>query len=299
MADPICVAPTGDWTGEGAVWHAGESALYWVDINRHLVHRFDPEARTVRTWFFDEPITATGLTTRDDTLILALGSKVILWQPANDARADFADPHRNWPRERFNDGRPDPAGYFWVGTMQNNVGGEGADVPITERTIGRLFRIAPDGSSTLVKSGIGISNTFCWSPDRRRFYTGDTLTNVISVWDYDARTGTVSNERPFFAGFDRGSPDGSAVDRDGYLWNARYGGSCVVRVAPDGAVDRIVELPVSAVTTCTFGGPQLKTLYITSAGGGAGQGKGERLAGGLFALAVDTPGLPENRFRLT
>jgi sugar lactone lactonase YvrE len=299
MADPICVAPTGDWTGEGAVWHAGENALYWVDINRHLVHRFDPATRAVRTWFFDEPITATGLTSRDDTLVLALGSRVILWQPSNDARADFADPHRNWPRERFNDGRPDPAGNFWVGTMQNNVGGAGADVPITDRNTGRLFRVAPNGSSTTFKTGIGISNTFCWSPDRRRFYTGDTLANAISVWDYDMGTGSVSNERPFFVGFDRGSPDGSAVDRDGFLWNARYGGSCVVRVAPDGNVDRVVHLPVSAVTTCTFGGPQLRTLYITSAGGGVGQTKGERFAGGLFALDVDIPGLPENRFRLT
>ena len=299
MADPICVAPTGDWTGEGAVWHSGEGVLYWVDINRCLIHRFDPATGNVRTWMFDEPVTATGLTTRDDTLIVAQGSKIILWQPANDARADFSNPHRNWPRERFNDGRPDPAGNFWAGTMQNNVGGDGEDVPVTERAVGRLFRIAPDGSSTVEKTNIGISNTFAWSPDKRRFYTGDTLANVISVWDYDARTGTIANERPFFAAFDRGSPDGSAVDRDGYLWNARYGGGCVVRVASDGRVDRVVEMPVSAVTTCAFGGPQLKTLYITTAGGGNAQERGERLAGGLFALAVDVPGLPENRFSLS
>lgn len=298
MAEPICVAPTGDWTGEGAVWHAGENALYWVDINRYLIHRLDPVAGSVRSWMFDEPVTATGLTTRDDTLIIAQGSKVILWQPSNDARADFANPHRNWPKERFNDGRPDPAGNFWCGTMQNNVGGDGGDIPITQRAVGRLFRVTADGSSTVEKAGIGISNTFAWSPDKRRFYTGDTLANVISVWDYDARNGTIGNERSFFAGFERGLPDGSAMDRDGYLWNARYGGGCVVRVAPDGRVDRIVELPVAAVTTCTFGGPQLKTLYITTAGGGSAQDKGERFAGGLFALQVEAPGLPENRFRL-
>jgi sugar lactone lactonase YvrE len=298
MADPICVAPTGDWTGEGAVWHEGEGALYWVDINRCLIHRFEPLSGNVRTWFFDEPVTATGLTSRDDTLIVATGSKVILWQPGNDARADFSSPHRNWPRERFNDGRPDPAGNFWAGTMQNNVGDKGDNLPIDETDIGRLFRIAADGSSTVEKTGIGITNTFCWSPDNRRFYTGDTLANTIAVWDYDARTGTIANERPFFSGFDRGMPDGSAVDRDGYLWNARFGGACVVRVAPDGRVDRIVEMPVASVTTCAFGGPHLKTLYITTAGGGVGQSAGERYAGGLFTLAVDVPGLPENRFRL-
>ncbi|MEX2319322.1 MAG: SMP-30/gluconolactonase/LRE family protein [Bauldia sp.] len=298
MAEPICVAPTGDWTGEGAVWHDGEAALYWVDINRCLIHRFEPPNGGVRTWFFDEPVTATGLTSRDDTLIVATGSKVILWQPGNDARADFANPHRNWPRERFNDGRPDPAGNFWAGTMQNNVGGKGDNLPIDETDIGRLFRIAPDGTSTVEKTGIGIANTFCWSPDKGRFYTGDTLANTIAVWDYDVATGAIANERPFFSGFERGMPDGSAVDRDGFLWNARFDGGCVVRVAPDGAVDRVVDLPVAAVTTCTFGGPDLKTLFITSGGGGVGQERGERFAGGLFALAVDVPGLPENRFRL-
>ena len=299
MTEPICVVPAGDWTGEGALWHSGEGAVYWVDINRFLIHRFDLRSGGVRTWFFDEPVTATGLTDRADTLALALGSRVILWQPGNDARADFANPHRNWPRERFNDGRPDPAGNFWVGTMQNNVGDEGSDVSITDNAVGRLFRVAPDGSSTVAKTRIGISNTFCWSPDNKRFYTGDTLANAISVWDYDATTGTIANERPFFVGFGRGGPDGSAVDRDGFLWNARYGGNCVVRVAPDGSVNRIVEMPVAAVTTCTFGGPDLKTLYITSAGGGVAQEKGERFAGGLFALAMDVPGLPENKFRLS
>ena len=298
MAEPICVVPAGDWTGEGAVWHAEEQAVYWTDINRFLIHRFDPVSRAVTTWFFAEPATAIGLTDRPDTLIVALASKLILWQPGNDARAEFAAPDKNWPRVRANDGRPDPAGNFWFGTMQNNVDAGGGDIPITDRTIGRLFRVRADGSSTVEKAGIGISNTFCWSPDKKRFYFADTLANAISVFDYDFRTGTIANERPFFAGFERGSPDGSAVDRDGFLWNARYGGSCVVRVSPEGKVDRIVEMPVRAVTTCTFGGPHLKTLYVTTAGGGVGMEKRERLAGGLFALEVDVAGLPENRFRL-
>lgn len=299
MGEPVCVAPTGDWTGEGAVWHQGEGALYWVDINRCLIHRLDPASASVRTWVFDEPVTATGLTTRDDTLIVATGSKVILWQPANDARADFANPHRNWPAERFNDGRPDPAGNFRVGTMQNNVGPVGENEDITDNAGGRLFRVNPDGSSTVEKTGIGISNTFAWSPDKRTFYTGDTLANVIWAFDFDPVTGDITNERPFFSGFDRGLPDGSAIDSAGYLWNARYGGSCVVRVAPDGSVDRVLEMPVASVTTCTFGGPDLKTLYITTAGGGVAQAQRERFAGGLFAVSVDTPGLPENRFRLS
>ncbi len=293
MRSPLCVVPSGDGTGEGAVWHALHKAVYWVDINRFLIHRFEPETGNVRNWFFSEPVVALGLADRPDTLIVALGSHVILWQPANDARADFANPERGRAGVRLNDGRPDPAGNFWVGSMANNVGADGENLPVGRHDMGKLFRVNPDGSFVTFKSGVGISNTFCWSPDNARFYSADTLTNTISLWDYDLRTGRIANERPYFVGFDRGQPDGSAMDREGCLWNARYGGGCVVRIAPDGAIDRIVEMPVSNVTTCTFGGPQLKTLFITTA-----RRADERLSGGLFALAVDVPGLPENRFRL-
>ena len=298
MAEPICVVPARDWTGEGALWHAAERALYWVDINRFLIHRYELATRAVRTWFFAEPPTALGLTDRADTLIVALASRLILWQPGNDARADFAILDRDWPKVRLNDARPDPAGNFWAGTMQNNVAENGGDIAITDHTLGRLFRVTGKGTTTVEKTGIAITNTLAWSPDNKRFYCGDSLRNVISVCDYDLATGRIANERPFFAGFERGLPNGSAMDSAGYLWNARYDGGCVVRVAPDGKVDRIVEMPVRAVTTCTFGGPQLKTLFITTARGGLGMANNERLAGGLFTLDVDVPGLPENTFRL-
>lgn len=298
MTQPVCVVPAGDWTGEGAVWSAAEGAIYWVDISRFVVHRFTPATGLQRSWLFEEPVTATGLTDRPDTMILAQSSKIILWQPETDTRTDLADPHGNFPAERFNDGRPDPAGYFWAGTMENNVGPGGEGLPLGDQPLGRLFRVAGDGSVETVKTGIGISNTFCWSPDATRFYTADTLANVISVWDYDVSTGTIANERPFFSGFDRGLPDGSVVDAEGFLWNARFSGGCVVRVAPDGTVDRILEMPVDDITTCTFGGPDLRTLFITTAGGGRGEAKGERLAGGLFAADVGVAGLAENRFRI-
>jgi sugar lactone lactonase YvrE len=284
--EPTCVVPAGDWTGEGAVWSADEQAIYWVDIGRFLIHRFDAATSSTKSWFFSEPPAALSLTDRAGTLVVAIGGRVILWQPANDARADLARPEGNWPLARLNDGRADPAGNFWTGSMHY----EG------QAGVGRLFRIGRDGSVTVAKSGIGISNTLCWSPDGTRFYFGDTLANAIHVWDYDASTGAIANERPFFAGFERGGPDGSAMDSAGYLWNARYGGGCIVRVAPDGKIDRVIEMPIDNVTTCTFGGADLRTLYVTSAKGRNGE-RG-RLAGSLFTLAVDVPGLPENRFRL-
>jgi sugar lactone lactonase YvrE len=296
MGDVACIVPAGDWTGEGAVWHAGERALYWVDIQRFLIHRYDPASRASWSWFFTEPPTTLALTTRDDTLVVALGGKVILWRPRDDHRSEVAFPEDNWPRVRLNDGRADPSGNFWVGSMQNNVAEDGSDRPITDKGAGRLFRITPAGAVSVARTGIGISNTFCWSPDARRFYFGDTLKNAIDVYDFDAATGTISGGRPFFAGYGRGSPDGSAMDREGHLWNARYGGACVVRVAPDGSVAGVLDMPCDNITTCTFGGPELRTLFITTAHGGSGSGR--RLAGGLYAAEVDVPGLAENRFRL-
>ncbi|MCB1498468.1 MAG: SMP-30/gluconolactonase/LRE family protein [Bauldia sp.] len=296
MGEPECLVPAGDGTGEGAVWHDGEQALYWVDINRFLIHRYDPASRATWSWFFNEPPTTLALTNRADTIAVALGGRIVLWQPRTDSRVDFVLAEDNWPAARLNDGRADPAGNLWVGSMQNNVAEDGSGTPITDRAAGRLFRIGGDGALTMVKAGIGIANTFGWSPDATRFYFADTLTNTIDVYDYDVGAGAIANRRPFFAGFGRGLPDGSAVDSEGHLWNARYGGGCVVRVAPDGTVAGVIEMPCENITTCTFGGPDLRTLYVTTAAGGSGIGG--RLAGSLYAVAMDVPGLPENRFRI-
>jgi sugar lactone lactonase YvrE len=296
MGEAECLVPAGDGTGEGAVWHEGEQALYWVDISRFLIHRYDPASRATWSWFFDQPPTTLALTDRADTIAVAVGGRIVLWQPRTDSRADFVLAEDNWPAVRLNDGRADPAGNLWVGSMQNNVAEDGTGKPITDEAAGRLFRIGGNGGVTMVKAGIGISNTFGWSPDATRFYFADTLTNVIDVYDYDAAAGTIANGRPFFAGFDRGSPDGSAVDSEGTLWNARYGGGCIVRVTPDGKVAGLIEMPCENVTTCTFGGPDLKTLYVTTAAGGSGVGR--RLAGSLYAVEMEVPGLSENRFEI-
>lgn len=296
MADPVCVVPAGDRCGEGVVWNAAEQAVYWTDINRFLVHRYDPATRTTQNWLFDEPVTTIGLTDRPGTLILALGSKVILWQPAKDARADFAYPEKNTPKARLNDGRPDPFGNLVVGSMFNNVAPDGSGVDITDDALGGLYRVTQDGASETIRSAIGISNTMCWDVGRRRFYTGDTLKNEIWVYDYDPANGEITRERQFFAGFERGGPDGSQIDAEGHVWNTRYGGGCIVRITPEGKVASVLEMPVGNITNCTFGGPDLKTLFITTAQGGSGPL--ERLAGGLFSVAMDVPGVNETVFRI-
>jgi sugar lactone lactonase YvrE len=294
IASPVCVAPTGDWCGEGAVWHAAERCVYWTDINRFLIHRYDSIDRSVKTWFFDEPVTSMILTDRDDTLAVTLGSRVIFWKPSSDERRDQGFYLPGWPHNRTNDARADPRGSLWVGSMRNNVNPDGSAGVVGGKD-GVLVRIDPDGTVTEWKRDIVISNTDAWSPDQKRFYTADTPPNEMFVFDYDAATGSITGERPFLFGFPRGFPDGSTVDSEGYLWNCRYGGHCIVRVAPDGVIERVIEMPVSNVTTCTFGGPDLTTLYVTSAALGAPPG--ERFAGGLFTIETNVKGQAENRFR--
>ena len=290
----VCVAPTGDTCGEGAVWHAAHAALYWTDINRFLIHRFNPADGCVRTWFFNEPVTALILTDRDEVLTVALGSGVILWEPASDLRHPAIYSLEGWPYVRLNDARADPRGALWVGSMRNNVNPDGSSGEAGGKD-GILYRMNPDGGVTTHRRDIGISNTFAWSPDRRHFYFGDSLANVIWAYDFDPVTSTLTNEVRFFKDFERGLPDGSTVDAEGYLWNCRYGGGCVVRIAPDGKIDSVVEMPVNNITTCTFGGSELKTLYVTTAAAQAAPG--ERLAGGLFTVECEVRGQPENRFR--
>jgi sugar lactone lactonase YvrE len=294
MTEIRCAAPMGDICGEGAVWSAAERRVYWTDINRFLIHALDEATGAVRSFHFHEPVTALALTDRPGVLVAALASRLILWTAATDARAPFGEPLESWPEARLNDGRADPQGRFWVGSMGNNVGPDGEGLPVAPG-LGALMRCGPDGSRSVLETGIGIANTLCWSPDGGTFYFADTLRDEIRAFDFDEATGAISNPRPHLAGFGRGGPDGSAVDAEGFLWNARYGGGCIVRVAPDGRIDRVVETPAANVTTCAFGGPDLRTLYFTTARAGD---PGHRLAGSLFAMPVETPGLPERVVRL-
>lgn len=291
-----CIAPVGDRCGEGVVWNEGESAVYWTDINRFLIHRLNIVDRAMHAWHFDEPVVAISLTTKADTLLIALGSRLILWNPRTGTSIDHGFRLEGWPHVRLNDGRADPIGNFWIGSMRNNVNPDGS-LGSAGGMDGKLYKVAATGAISVWREGIGISNTLCWSPDRRRFYFGDTLANTIYSYDFDFECGVIANERPFFSGFDRSFPDGSAIDSEGFLWNCRFGGGCIVRISPDGQIDRVIEVPTRNPTTCTFGGDGLRKLFITSARDLSEPG--DRVAGSLFELAVEVEGLPECRFELS
>jgi sugar lactone lactonase YvrE len=293
--EPICCAPTGDRCGEGVLWHPAEKAVYWTDITRFLIHRFDPVSASVRSWIFDEVVSAVLLTTQDHILAVCLGSKIILWEPATDTRKDQGFLLPNWPGVRLNDAAVDPRGSLWVGSMRNNVNADGSDAE-AGGTDGILFRVDPDGAITEAEDRIGIANTLAWSPDRKTFYFGDTLANTIWAYKYDDTTGTIHKTTDHLASFPRGLPDGSTIDADGFIWNCRWNGGCIVRVSPAGEVDRVIEMPTRNITNCTFGGENLDILYVTTAA--SPSDTGDRLAGSLFAIKTRTRGLPENRFRI-
>lgn len=293
---PRCIAAVGDRCGEGAVWSAAENAIYWVDINRFLIHRLDYPALALKTWTFSEPVTALALTHDDSRMLVSLASRLIWWWPGSDERAEHGFALPESPAARLNDGRADPQGNFWVGSMFNNVDAHGASMP-GGGSPGVLYRVDASGCADARLRDIEISNTLCWSPDGSLFYFADTLKNEIRAYDYDAAKGDITGTSTrFFAGFERGLPDGSAIDRDGYLWNCRYGGHGIARIAPNGQLDRFIELPTANPTTCTFGGPDLSTLFVTSAA--YDTEPGDRLAGSLWAIETDTCGLGENKVRV-
>ena len=290
-----CIAKTADVCGEGVVWHAGHNAVYWTDINRRLLHRLLLGSNGLDTWEFDEPVTALTLTTDQEILIVVLGGHILLWNPATDRRDTILYKLAEWPDVRCNDAHVDPSGTLWFGSMQNNVLADSSTRPVTEY-IGGLLSIGAEGKAKTWETGIGISNTVAWSPSGDNMYFADTLRNQIYIYDYDKLTQEISSRRVFSERFGRGLPDGSAVDSDGCLWNCRYGGGCIVRFAPDGSLDLVIDTPVSNPTTCAFGGPDLRTFYFTSAGEGMQRGGDED--GGLFSMRALVPGLPTTPFRL-
>ena len=163
ISEAICVAPTGDRCGEGVLWHEAHAAVYWTDINRFLIHRLTWRIRLLRSWFFHEPVTALAPSDRDDVLAVCLGSRVILWEASSNRQLKEFFRLGCWPRARLNDGRADPCGSLWVGSMRNNVASDGSSTEAGGKD-GVLYRLDPDGAVTEHRTGIGISNTVRGAP---------------------------------------------------------------------------------------------------------------------------------------
>jgi len=287
-----------DVVGESPVWDEHTGCLLWVDIVGRRIHRLHLDSNRHDEWLAPDFVTSVGLR-QDDGAIVGLSNRVCLWN-YDDQFATFAQPEPDRPGNRLNEGRVAPDGSFWVGTMQNNLDADGRPKEMTA-SLGAYYRIDPGGTvQRLTENIYGITNTMAWT-DGHRFLTADTIANTIYAFRYDDRSKTLGDRSLFAAGFPRGLPDGSCLDAEGYLWNCRVGGgACLVRYAPDGQVDRIVELPCTWPTSCAFGGEDLRTLFVTSA---RFTMPPEFLAqnpheGNLWAMDVGVGGCPCHRFGL-
>jgi sugar lactone lactonase YvrE len=283
------IGTTLDVLGESAIWCDASQRLLWVDIRAPALRRLDPASGDVQSWAMPDLCGAVMLT-HDRRLVLSLRTGLFTFDPRTQAFAPLVAPEPAALDNRLNESKCDRQGRLWVGTM--------GDYGLA--TTGSLYRIDRNLACTRVLRDITVPNAICWSPDDRTMYFADTHDGRLRAYAFDAGSGTLGSMRVLEARGLPGRPDGATVDAEGCLWNARYDGSAVARITPDGRVDRIVAVPASRVTSCALGGPGLKTLYITTARQKLSPAElaAQPEAGGLFAVDVDVGGIAEPRFPL-
>ncbi|ACG80049.1 gluconolactonase (plasmid) [Phenylobacterium zucineum HLK1] len=278
--------------GEGPFWDEAGMRLLWVDIVARRVHAYGFRDQALTTW--DTPsLVSAAIPTQAGDLMLALQDGLYRFRPETGELRLFCRPDAD-PGNRSNECRCDPQGRLWLGTMQNNIAPDASPRPVT-RSSGGLFVVDADGQSRRMLSNIGVANTLAWSPDGERLYFADSRRNLIWRFRYRPEGPMLLDQEVFVEG-GPGVPDGSAMDTGGFLWTARWGAGCVMRYAPDGRIDQIVQLPVRQPSSCAFGGPDRKTLFVTTARHGLQEPAGPH-EGCLFSLDVAAPGLPQPIFR--
>ncbi len=272
--------------GEGPVWSAEEGVLYWLDIFKPTINRFDPRSRVNEALPVPEPIYAMGLC-RGGGFVAAMENGFATLDAAARSITPVCNPIAGQD-VNFNDGKVDRRGRFWSGTMARDW----------ESPIGRLYRLDA-GQASVMDEGMVLSNGLGWSPDDRVMYFTDFKKSTIYAYDFDAGAGRVANRRAF-AVFEEGDgfPDGMTVDAQGHVWVAHWDGWCITRHDPDGAEVLRIPFPVPRPTSVAFGGDGLQTLFITSATMHlSDQQLAEApLSGALFSLATYVSGLPEPLF---
>lgn len=290
LGSPRCIWAAGAELGESPLWSVRQQALYWVDIFGRQLHRYHPASQARDSWAFAEEISAVVERAAAPELLITLRHGFAFFNPQTGALQRLHQPEPERSGNRFNDGKCDAQGRFWGGTMDSAC----------QAPTGALYRFSPDGQCTRMSDGYVVTNGPAWSLDGRTMYFNDTLQSRTYAFDFDPVDGTLSRQRIWRQfGPDEGFPDGMAIDAAGRLWIARWGASCVSCHHPvSGAELARVTLPTRQVTTCAFGGADFKTLFIGSACTGldAAQLAAEPLAGGLFCVEIDSPGLPAPAF---
>jgi sugar lactone lactonase YvrE len=280
--------------GESPLWHPHEQCLYWCDIPGHALHRWDPAAAAHTQWPFDTDV-ACCAALLGGGLLLACRDGLWRFDPASGLRKRLAAPPYDPATERFNDGKADPQGRLWVGTIYEP----------RDQARAALYRYSANGL-TRMAGGITVSNGLAWSPDGATMYWADTQAHAVYAFGFDGAHGTLGAQRVFASFAPRepgeslkvygGRPDGAAVDAEGCYWVAMFEGARVLRLSPAGQVLREVRLPVRCPTMPCFGGADLRTLFVTTARANraADELAAMPLSGCVLQLRVDVPGLPAN-----
>ncbi len=282
------VGDTIDMLGEGPLWDVAEQALYWVDSRGCMIHRLDWASGERRDWSVPSMIGSMALR-ESGGAVIALQTGVHTFDFETGKAALVADPEADDPSTRFNDGKVDRQGRFMTGTMATRIG---------EEARGSIYRLDTDLSLHRLKGGVIVANGPCFSPDGETFYFADTRRNAIFAYDYDTETGAIGPERVAVdtAPHDSG-PDGGTVDSEGYLWSALVHASQIARFAPDGSLDRLIDMPCTRPASVMFGGPDLDIVFVPSIRDSGNVRGDKEIDGALFAIhGLGIAGLPEPRF---
>jgi sugar lactone lactonase YvrE len=270
--------------GESPVWDERRGVLWFVDIVAPAVFALDPKTRKLSSFPMPADVGSLSLAL-DPYIVVALRGGVHLFNPDSGELRFLVHPEPDRTMNRLNDGKVGPDGCFWVGSMHDAV---------PRASSGALYRVTPDGQCQRVRDNIKVSNGLAWSPDGATMYHADTREACVRAFDFDAASGAMTNERVLIALTEaQGLPDGASVDAAGHYWSAGVTAGRLNRVSPEGALIESIELPMAAPTMPCFGGPDGRTIFVTSL---ASDRRGRPEPGTLLAFRAESAGAPIRRF---
>ena len=277
--------------GEGVIWDHRAQRIWWTDIQQSKLFQYDPVKQKLQSWSTPERLSCFTPVFNDDRLLCAFASGFAFYHPQQQRIEWIKKIEPDNPGTRMNDGRTDRQGRFWAGSMVENAK--------LASDNGKLYCLDNDLSIGSWIDGLSITNSLCWSPDSKTLYHADTPNLRIDQYDFKPETGEVGKRSTFTQTEPGCYPDGSIVDAQGYLWNAQWAGSKVVRYAPDGEVDFVLNVPVTQPTCVAFAGQKLDLLVVTSAWQDLDQSAraADPHAGDLLIYKTDCYGLAESPFK--